>query len=48
MSALRRVVEGEGLSKALEAEILKEALEHAAGSKKRLQLPPSPPKGGSR
>jgi transposase len=34
--------------KTLEAEILKEALEHAAGSKKRLRLPPSPPKDGSR
>jgi hypothetical protein len=31
----------------LEAEILKEALEHAAGSKKRLRLPPLP-KDGSR
>ena len=34
--------------KTLEAEILKEALEHATGSKKQLRLPPSPPKGGSR
>jgi len=34
--------------KTLEAEILKEALEHAAGSKKQLRLPPSLPKGGSR
>lgn len=34
--------------KTLEAEILKEALEHATGSKKRLRLPPSPPKDGSR
>ena len=34
--------------KTLEAEILKEALEHATGSKKELQLPPSPPKDGSR
>ena len=33
--------------KTLEA-ILKEALEHATGSKKRLRLPPSPPKDGSR
>src|SRR5262249_27033219 len=32
----------------LEAEILKEALEHATGSKKQLRLPPSPPKDGSR
>ena len=30
--------------KTLEAEILKEALEHAAGLKKQLRLPPSPPK----
>ena len=29
--------------KTLEAEILKEALEHASGSKKLLRLPPSPP-----
>src|ERR1700730_7948441 len=34
--------------KTLEAEILKEALEHATGSKKRLRLTPSPPKDGSR
>jgi transposase len=34
--------------KTLEAEILKEALEHATGSKKRLRLAPSPPKDGSR
>ena len=34
--------------KALEAEILKEALEHATGSKKQLRLPPSPPQDGSR
>ena len=34
--------------KTLEAEILKEALEHAAGIKKRLRLPPLPPKDGSR
>ena len=34
--------------KTLEAEILKEALEHAAGTKKRLRLPPLPPKDGSR
>ena len=34
--------------KTLEAEILKEALEHAAGSKKRLRLPLSRPKDGSR
>jgi transposase len=34
--------------KTLEAEILKEALEHAAGSKKRLRLPPLPPKDGLR
>ena len=32
----------------LEAEILKEALEHATGSKKQLRLPPLPPKDGSR
>ena len=31
-----------------EAEILKEALEHAAGSRKRLRLPPLPPKDDSR
>jgi transposase len=34
--------------KTVEAEILKEALEHATGSKKQLRLPPSPPKGGYR
>jgi hypothetical protein len=34
--------------KTLEAEILKEALEHATGSKKQLRLPPSPPNDGSR
>ena len=34
--------------KTLEAEILKEALEHATGSKKQLRLPPSPRKDGSR
>jgi hypothetical protein len=34
--------------KTLEAETLKEALEHAAGTKKRLRLPPLPPKDGSR
>ncbi len=34
--------------KTLEAEILKEALEHAMGSKQQLRLPPSPPKDGSR
>ena len=34
--------------KTLEAEILKEALEHATGSKKQLRLPPSPPKDDSR
>ena len=34
--------------KTLEAEILKEALEHATGSKKRLRLPPSPLKDNSR
>jgi transposase len=34
--------------KTLEAEILKEAFEQATGSKKRLRLPPSPPKDGSR
>ena len=34
--------------KTLGAGILKEALEHAAGSKKQLRLPPSPPKDGSR
>jgi hypothetical protein len=33
--------------KTLEAEILKEALEHATGSKKQLRLPPSRPKDGS-
>jgi len=38
----------EGPQGPLEAEILKEALEHATGSKKRLRLPPSPPKDGSR
>jgi transposase len=34
--------------KTLEAEILKEVLEHATGSKKQLRLPSSPPKDGSR
>ena len=34
--------------KTLEAEILKEAFEHATGSKKQLRLPPPPPKDGSR
>src|ERR1700757_1679471 len=34
--------------KRLEAENLKEAHEHATGSKKHLGLPPSPPKDGSR
>jgi transposase len=34
--------------KTLEAEILKEALEHATGSKKRPRLALSPPKDGSR
>ena len=34
--------------KTLETEILKEALEHATGSKKQLRLPPSLPKDGSR
>jgi transposase len=34
--------------KTLEAEILKEALEHATGSKKQLRLPPSSPKDASR
>ena len=34
--------------KTLEAEILKEALEHATGSKKQLRLAPSPPKDSSR
>jgi hypothetical protein len=34
--------------KTLEAEILKEALEHSTGSKKQLRLPPSLPKDGSR
>ena len=34
--------------KTLEAEILKEALEHATGPKKQLRLPPSPPKDASR
>ena len=33
--------------KTLEAEILKEALEHAMGSKKQPRLPPSPPKNDS-
>ena len=33
--------------KTLEAEILKEALEHAMGSKKQPRLPPSPPRDGS-
>jgi nicotinamide mononucleotide (NMN) deamidase PncC len=34
--------------KTLEAEILKEALEHATGSKKQLRLPPSPQKESPR
>ena len=34
--------------KTLEAEILKETLEHAIGPKKQLRLPPSPSKDGSR
>src|SRR6202040_1901819 len=34
--------------KTLEAEILKEALEHATSSKKQLRLLPSPPKDASR
>ena len=34
--------------KTLEAEILKEALEHATGSKKQPRLPPSLPKDGFR
>jgi transposase len=34
--------------KTLEAEILKEALEHATGSKKQLRLPPLPPKDDTR
>ena len=34
--------------KTLEAEILKEALEHVTSSKKQLRLPPLPPKDGSR
>lgn len=34
--------------KTLEAEILKEALEHTTGSKKPLRLPPSPAKDSSR
>ena len=34
--------------KTLETEILKEAFEHAMGSKKQLRLPPSLPKDGSR
>src|ERR1700686_493896 len=34
--------------KTLETELLKEALEHAMGSKKQLRLPPSLPKDGSR
>ena len=36
------------LGKNLEAEILKEALEHATGSKKQLRLPPLPPKDDTR
>jgi transposase len=34
--------------KTLETEILKEALEHATGSKKQLRLSPSLPKDSSR
>ena len=34
--------------KTLEAEILKEALEHATSSKKQLRLPPLPPKDDTR
>ena len=34
--------------KTLEAEILKEVLEYAAGSKKQLRLPPLPPKDDTR
>src|SRR3974377_1991748 len=34
--------------KTLEAEILKEALEHATGSKNQLRLPPLPPKDDTR
>jgi hypothetical protein len=34
--------------KTLEGEILKEALEHAPASQKRLRLLPLPPKHGSR
>jgi transposase len=34
--------------KTLEAEILKEALEHTTGSKKQLRLPPLPPKADTR
>jgi transposase len=34
--------------KTLEAEILKEALDHATRSKKLLRLPASPPRDGSR
>ena len=34
--------------KTLEGEILKEALEHATGSKKQLRLPPLPPKDDTR
>jgi transposase len=34
--------------KTLETEILKEALEHATGSKKQLRLPPLLPKGDTR
>jgi len=34
--------------KTLETEILKEALEHATGSKKQLRLPPLPPKDDTR
>ena len=34
--------------KTLEAEILKEALEHATSSKRQLRLPPLPPKDDTR
>ena len=46
----RRVREPERLlgRKTIEVEILKEALEHAMGSKKQLRLPPSLPKDGCR
>ena len=37
-----------GVAAPIEAEILKEALEHATGSKKQLWLPPSLTKDGTR